>query len=260
MKNFSNIEAVILDKDGVFVNFQNLWLRVIAYRAQLIAELSCDTSPTFAKVRAACIRAMGVDEDDETVDPMGPSAMPADFVRLALATALYINKNDEDPSFSWSQAFRIVDESMKITREDLNIVEMSEAIEGSVEKIKELVKAGFKVAVYTSDAEAHATATLEKFGITKEISALQAGELKTETNYRSLCAKLKVKPENTLLVTDSPIDLQAAKDAGASTIVVFSGVIDKLLHQSLFKGLADEALDSLADLDLKSLTKKKALA
>lgn len=260
MSNFSNIEAVILDKDGVFVNFQNLWLRVIAYRAQLIAEISCDNSPSFAKVRAACIRGMGIDEDDETVDPMGPSAMPADSVRLALATALYINKNDEDPTFSWSKAFNIVDDSMVQTREALDIIEMSEPIEGSVEKIKELAAAGFKVAVYTSDAEEHAKATIEKFGIKKEISALQAGELKTETNYRSLCKELKVKPENTLLVTDSPIDLAAAKAAGANSIAVYSGVIDKLLHQGLIHGLADQTLDSLADLDLKSLGKKKALA
>lgn len=260
MSNFSNIEAVILDKDGVFVNFQNLWLRVIAYRAQSIAEMSCDNSPSFTKVRGACIRAMGIDEDDETVDPEGPSAMPAESVRLALATALYINKNDEDPSFSWAKAFRIVDESMVRTREDLDIIEMSEPIEGSVEKIKEIAAAGFKVAVYTSDAEEHAKATIEKFGIQKEISALQAGELKTETNYRSLCEELKVKPENTLIVTDSPIDLAAARAAGAKSIAVFSGVIDKLLHRGMVETKADMALDSLADLDINDLGKKKAAA
>ena len=259
MKEFSNIEAVILDKDGVFVNFQKLWLRVIAYRAQLIAELSCDNSEAFAKVRAACIRAMGIDEDDETVDPIGPAAMPADSVRLALATALYINKNDEEPSFSWSHAFRIVDDSMVQTKEALDIIEMSEPIEGSVEKIKEIVKAGLKVAVYTSDAEEHAKKTIEKFEITKEISALQAGELKTEENYRSLCKVLKVNPENTILLTDSPIDLKAAKAAGAKAIVVYSGVVDKTLHQGLINGLADDALDSMADLDLNNLGKKKAV-
>lgn len=260
MKDFSNIEAIILDKDGVFVDFNKLWLRVIAYRAQLIAELASDTSEMLQKIRAACIRAMGVDEDDDSVDPAGPAAMPPEFVRLALATAVFINKNEVDPTFTWTRCFAIVDESMIKTAEELNIVEMSEAIDGSIEKIKELAAAGLKLGVYTSDSEKNAKGAMEKFGISDVISALQAGELKTEQNYRSLCDKLGVKPENTLLVTDSPIDLQAGRASGAYSIVVFTGVIDKTLHRGMVNDLADEALDSLADLDLDSLDKQKALA
>jgi phosphoglycolate phosphatase-like HAD superfamily hydrolase len=257
MRSFDNIEAVILDKDGVFVDFQKLWLRVIAYRAQLIAEMASDTSEMLAKVRTACIRAMGVDEDDETVDPIGPAAMPADYVRLALATALYLCKNEVDPSFTWNYTFHIVDESMRKTRDDLDIVEMTEAIEGSIDKIKQIFDSGLKLAVYTSDAKEHAEAALNKFGIANQISAIQAGEIKTSKNYQSLCEKIQVKPENTLLITDSPIDLQAAKACLANTIAVFSGVIDKGIHLSLIRELADETLDSLADLDLGSITKKK---
>jgi phosphoglycolate phosphatase-like HAD superfamily hydrolase len=257
MRSFDNIDAVILDKDGVFVDFQKLWLRVIAYRAQLIAEMASETSEMLAKVRAACIRAMGVDEDDETVDPIGPAAMPAEYVRLALATALFLCKNESDPSFTWSHSFSIVDESMQKTRTDLDIVEMSEAIEGSIEKIQEIHGSGLKLAVYTSDALEHAEAAVKKFGIENQIMAIQAGEIKTAKNYLSLCDKIKVSPENTLLITDSPIDLQAAKACSANTIAVFSGVIDKGIHLSLIRELADETLDSLADLDLNSITKKK---
>jgi hypothetical protein len=52
---FENIEAIILDKDGVFVDFNKVWLRIIAYRAQLIAERAANTSPELATIREACL-------------------------------------------------------------------------------------------------------------------------------------------------------------------------------------------------------------
>lgn len=258
MKEFNDIEAVILDKDGVFVNFHKVWLRVIAYRAQLIAEMAAETSEALAAIRTACIRSMGVDEEDETVDPCAPCSMPGANVRLALATALFITKYEFDPTFSWTQAFAIVDKSMDETREALNLVDLSEPIEGSVEKIKELADAGFKLAVYTSDAPENTEATLEKFGLTDTFAAVMAGMSKNKDNYLELCQELKVDPSKTLLLTDSPTDLKAGKDAGANTITVFSGVIDEGRHDSLIAELSDENLASMAALDLGAIKKKVA--
>lgn len=244
-----NIEAVILDKDGVFNNFHKVWLRIIAYRAQQIAELSSDTSEMLVKIRTAAIRSMGVDEDDETIDPYGPCSMPLANVRLALATALFITKNETDPNFTWAKAFGIIDEAIELTNQELTISELAETFPGVIEKIKELASSGMKLAVYTSDSEENSETCLEKFGIKDLMAANRAGEIKTPRGYQELCKELGVDPSKTLMVTDSPHDLRIAKDAGAKTILVLSGIIRPEENISHIENLFDLVIDSLADLN-----------
>lgn len=255
----SDIKAVILDKDGVFVNFQKLWFRIIAYRAQLIAEYATDTSDRFAKVREACIKAMGIDIDDEIIDPHGPISTPKGMVRMALLTALYLTVVDYDPSFTWKQAVDIVDKSFVEAAEKLDYAEMVEEVEGSVAKIQELADEGFKLAIYTSDSKEHTDICLEKLSIDNCFAHIHAGDYKTTDIYTDICKSLKVKPSETIMVSDCPHDLVIAKEAGAQTAAVFSGVVVKEEPEA-FKGLADMSLDSLRDMKLSTSKKKEPVA
>lgn len=256
-KDFKNIDAIILDKDGVFVNFHKLWLRVIAYRAQLIAEMSADTSEMLVKVRTACIRAMGVDEDDEDIDPYGPCSMPISCVRLALATSLFITKNETDPNYKWQEAFRIIDAALKEAKVNLNTVELSEEIPGSLKKIQDLSES-FKLGVYSSDSENNVKETLKKFKIEKCISTIESGMAKNKESYEEICKKLKVKAENTLIITDSPVDIKAATAAGAKTVLVLSGIMPEDTNLESLGIEPDMVIDSLADFEFDS--KKKVAA
>ncbi len=262
MTKFSGVEAIILDKDGVFNNFHKVWLRVIAYRAQKIAEISAETSEALEKIRTACIRAMGVDEDDETIDPYGPCSMPLASVRLALATTLYLIQNEANPNYTWQNAFKAVDDGIAETKRDLSVVDLSESFPGVLEKIKELADADLKLAVYTADGVDNTEASLEKFKINKLIQETQAGTLKTSTIYVDLCKRLRVKPENTIMITDSPHDLGIAKEAGAKTILVLTGITSPEMNLDSVNESADLVINSLADLslDLISSTKKKVKA
>jgi phosphoglycolate phosphatase-like HAD superfamily hydrolase len=67
-------------------------------------------------------------------------------------------------------------------------------------------------------------------------------------------------PEETLLVTDSPNDINAAKESGAKAILVLSGIVDQASNLSSLD--ADLIINSLADLNLDQIehSKKKALA
>ena len=259
---FENIEAIILDKDGVFVDFHKVWLRVIAYRAQLIAERASNTSDELIAIRNACIACMGVDEDLDTIDPFGPNSMPKDSVRFALATALYLTKNGMDPNFGWAHSFDVVDACMLQAREDLNVVELTEEIPGATDKIKEISEK-FTVAIYTSDTEQNTIASLDKLGIAACVAEeLQAGAIKTGDNYEALCQRLGVNPQNTILITDGPNDIKAAKACGAKTIAVLSGVLEDDANLKIVRDLTDEVIDSLADLDLNNIdgSKKKVSA
>ncbi len=259
---FENIEAIILDKDGVFVDFNKVWLRIIAYRAQLIAERAANTSPELATIREACLTSMGVDEDLDTVDPYGPCSMPKESVRFALATGLYMAKNATDPNFGWIHSFEIVDECMQQVRDELSVTELSEEITGSIAKIKELAEK-FKIAIYTSDSLQNTIETLDKFDLAGSVCEnIQAGEKKNADNYLSLCQKIGVTPENTLLISDGPYDIRAAKACGAKTIAVLSGVLEEDFNLKTIIDLTDEVLDSIADLKLSNISgpKKKLTA
>jgi phosphoglycolate phosphatase len=259
MAKLSNIDAIILDKDGVFNNFHKVWLRVIAYRAQKIAELSAETSDALKLIRTACIRAMGVDEKDETIDPYGPCSMPLACVRLALATTLFTIQNEANPKYGWNDAFKTIDDAIAEAEEELSVIELSESFPGALTKIKALSKAGFALGVYTSDGVENTAASLEKFKITKQIQATQAGEVKTTDLYILLCEELGVQPKNTMMITDSPHDLSIAKAAGAKTVLVLTGIISPNMNLKTFKKDADQVIDSLAKFDLSqiSMSKKK---
>lgn len=253
------IKAIILDKDGVFVDFQKLWFRIIAYRAQLIAEYSTDTSDRFAKVREACIKAMGIDIEDEVIDPHGPISTPKAMVRMALLTALYLTVVDYDPSFTWKQANSIVDRAFAEANQELDYAEMVEEIEGSVAKINSFAEQGFKLAIYTSDSKEHTDICLEKLEIENNFAHIHAGDHKTKEIYEDICKALKVKPEETIMVSDCPHDLEIAKAAGGKTAGVFSGVVVKEEPEA-FEALADLSLNSLKDLDLTAPKKKEQVA
>lgn len=259
--NFQNIEAIILDKDGVFVDFDKVWLRIIAYRAQLIAEQASNTSEELVVIRTACIRAMGVDEDLDTVDPYGPCSLPKDIVKIALITGLYMAKNSTDPNFGWTHSTEIVEDCMRQAREELNVAELSEEVPGAIAKIKELAEK-FKIAIYTSDSLLNTTATLDKFDLAGCVSEeIQAGEKKDADNYMSLCERIKVNPANTLLISDGPNDIKAAKACGAKTIAVLSGVLDEDYNLKTIKDFTDLVLNSISDLDASSIDgPKKKLA
>ena len=256
--NFKNIKAIVLDKDGVFVDFHKLWMRVIASRAQILAEYTTSNWEAFNHVRTTCIRAMGVDDEDETIDPDSPVSMPADMVKTAVTTGLYIAVNGLEPTYTWRNAQADVARSDKDLVEHLNFDDLIIEVEGAVEKILAMGEAGFKLAIFTSDSEKNTEKALEKFNLKSAVSDVVAGMYKTPEMYAGICERLGVKPEETIFVTDSPVDARIGKEAGANILAVLSGVIrkeDKDKHSTN----VDEFIDSLADLDVAALAEGAAV-
>ena len=227
MKEFNNIKAIILDKDGVFVDFYKLWMRVIAARAQILAEYTTSTWDSFNHVRTTCIRAMGVDDEDETIDPDSPVSMPVNMVKTAITTGLYIAVNSLEPTYTWKNAQADVLRSDEDLAKQLNFDDLIVEIDGAVAKIKEFGNAGLKLAIFTSDSEVNTDKALEKFEMKDIISVTKAGMYKTADMYKDICKELGVDPSETIFVSDSPVDARVGKEAGANVLGVLSGVIRK---------------------------------
>jgi len=258
MKSFDNIKAIILDKDGVFIDFHQLWMRIIAARAQILAEYTTANWDNFNYVRTMCIRAMGVSEKDESIDADSPVCMPADMVRMAVTTGLYLAVNQIEPTYTWANAIQDVRRSDKDLADQLNLQDMIIPIKGSIEKIKAISKAGLKLALYTSDSEKNSLETLNKFEIEDAFQSSVCGKYKTAELYKSICKQLKVKESETIFVTDSPVDARVGKEAGAHVIAVLSGVIREA-DKEANSAYVDEFIPSLAKLDLKKIRQSAAV-
>ena len=126
------------------------------------------------------------------------------------------------------------------------------AVEGSIEKIKAISKAGYKLALYTSDSEKNSQKTIEKFSINGIFETSVCGKYKTVDLYKSICKQLKVKESETIFVTDSPVDARVGREAGAHVIAVMSGVLREA-DKEANAGYVDDFIPSLAKLDLKKI-------
>jgi HAD superfamily hydrolase (TIGR01549 family) len=253
MSDLGNIKAIILDKDGVFVDFYQLWLRIIGARAQILAEYTTETWENFNYVRSMCIRSMGVDEDDESIDPNSPVAMPFHMVKLAVTTGLFLSVNHLKPEYTWQDAMNDVERSNQDLQNQLNIKDLVQEVPGSIDKIKELAK-DYKLAVYSSDSEANVKSALEKFEIVDLISHIKAGTYKSAAEYQSICEKMGLKAEETLFITDSPVDVNVGKAAGAKVAIVMTGVL-KENYKKLdeIQAQADLVFDALASFEINQV-------
>ncbi len=247
------IRAIILDKDGVFVDFAKLWGTIISYRAQTIAENALCSSDGFETIKNDCMMVMGLDPKTDRFDPFSPgSCMPFDHVKIALASSLFTNMKKLNSEFTWHDALKVIDDSTDSVRKAYKIVDHSEPIAGSIEKIQEISKAGYRLGVLTSDTEANAMGALEKFKIDKLFFKVQGGKKKTPELYKELCAKLGVLPEETIMFGDTPMELKSAKECGAMAVGLLSGVVDEN-NKAILEEHADFILAALADFDLSSL-------
>lgn len=258
MKKFENIKAIVLDKDGVFVDFHKLWMRLIAARAQILAEYTTSTWDAFNHVRSTCIRAMGVDDEDEMIDPDSPVSMPYDMVKIAITTGLYIAVNSLEPTYTWKNAHADFAKSDKDLAEQLDFDDMIIPVNGSIEKIKEIASAGFKIAVFTSDSVKNTEKTLAKFELNDSVEHTVAGMYKTAEMYQDICKKLDVKAEETIFITDSPVDARIGKEAGANILAVLTGVIRKETLDKHASNL-DEYINTIAELDISALIQGAAV-
>lgn len=252
MSKATEIEVIILDKDGVFVNFENLWGKIIVYRSQLLAENSLNAWEGFETVRNDCMRVMGLNPETEEFDPYSPgSSMPFEHVKIALASCLFTSVRKFRPEFNWKNAIDAVEQSVVQVKSSYNYVDLSEPIDGSIEKINEIHNAGFKLAVLTSDIKENAIGALEKFGVKDKFTRVNAGKRKTPEVYQKICDELGVPASKTVMVGDTPYELESARSCGATTVGVLSGVVPEHEKQILEEH-ADMVLGSLADLDLSN--------
>jgi len=115
-----------------------------------------------------------------------------------------------------------------------------------------------KVALLSNKREAPCKTILKYFKIDHHFKIVLGGDSLPQRKPRPepifhICKELNVKPENTLMIGDSPVDLEAGKLAGVKTIGILGGLTsEEMMRKSEADIFLHQVRDMIALIELKS--------
>ena len=236
-----NIDTVIFDKDGTFIDLHYFWGKMTELR---VAEILKRYNLPKDNFQELCLR-LGYD--------INSGKMLSDGITALYSRAIIIQIFCKD-----LKDFR-VDISEKELEEIFNyvniifykkIVKYTKPINSAVEFIKKLRKTDVKIGIVTSDSKESTELTLKHFDWENLFDIVIGRESTKETKESGIPVKLaleqmKACSENTIMIGDAPMDYIAAQNAGVEkTILVATGQINK---NDLLK-TSDYVLDSLKEI------------
>lgn len=213
-------DAVLLDKDGTLIDFKAMWLEWSRHIIENILAV-WKRSPVSQQ---ALEQAMGIDLVGWHVHPQGPLAHGNILVlQEAVAQVLVQGGLAEDEAGELIQ---------KIVTRSETVVDwgsLARPVAGLKEKLQDLSKRKFKLAVVTADSTDRALISLTSIGLLDYFDTVIGADLVQETKPAPdmallACARLELEPAQAVVIGDSPWDISMARDAGAASIGVLSGV------------------------------------
>lgn len=215
-----NIEAVLFDKDGTFINSHIYWGEIIKRRIYAVMKHFEIKNDLFDSL---CY-SLGLDNKTGLLIPKGPIAI---FAREVVITSL-INKLKEyginTNPFVIEKIFKNV--HGEFLPDIYNYVKMIDDAKILFDKLKSVE---IKLAVVTSDMHANTDAILKHLGLEKYFDLVIGKDdcskaKKTGEPAKIALKKLNVKAENTISVGDAEMDYLMAKNAGLKgSILVATG-------------------------------------
>ena len=212
---FSGIQAIVFDKDGTLADSAH-YLRLLAQRRSRLLDA------LVPGIEAPLLLAFGVDGD--RLDPAGLMAVGS-RAENEIAAAAYVAETGR----SWLDALTTV---KKVFREaELSPIEKATAtpiFPGCQTLIAQIAQAGAKIAIASADTAANIQAFIQCYELSKYIQHSQGSDTDQHIHkpdpafFLHLCQRLNVTPSQTLMVGDSQLDIQMAKQAGAAGTIGIS--------------------------------------
>lgn len=197
-----NFEAVIFDMDGVLVN----------------------SEPFYVEVEQKNFRQLGLTISEEEHQTYQGTA--TDQMWKLIKEKHRVDQSVED----------LVEMTNKLVTPYFNSLKIIEPMQGVEQLIKNLKEKGFPLALASSSYSDMIEIILQKSGLKKYfevvVNSRMVGSSKPEPDIFMLAAKkLKVQPENCLVIEDSTNGIKAAKAAGMFCLA-FAGPGSELQDQS----------------------------
>ncbi len=229
---------IILDKDGTLIAFERMWhLWFERFVQSIQARVRLDL-----QTRIALAGTLGYDLLDGDWDPLGPLTIASTGeILLLTASQLYYHQG-----LTWEQALGIVRQAEDASRDllaDPALIEPIGDVRGALER---LARAGYLLAVATTDNRAPTERQLAHLGIAELFATTLCGDdgipLKPAPDMvLEICRRLELRPDEAIMVGDSVADLTMARAAGlAGAIGVSSGAVPgELLAEHADSVIAD---------------------
>ena len=219
-----NIDTVLFDKDGTFIDLHFFWGKMTELRVEeIIKQFKLDKN-CFDKL---CL-CLGYNTKTNKMLKDGITALysRSKIIEIFKNDLKEFNVNTTDEKLA--EIFDYVSEQFY-----KNMQNYTKPIDNAIEFIKKLHKKGIKIGIVTSDAKESTDLTLKYFGWEYLFDVVIGRESSPYTKESGEPTKIALKlinanPETTIMIGDAPMDYISAKNADIEkTILVATGQIEK---------------------------------
>ena len=238
-----NIETVLFDKDGTFIDLHYFWGKMTELRVQEIIKRFNLKVEDFEKL---CL-CLGYDISSGKMLSNGITAL---YSRSKIIEIFRGNLEEFGVFTTDEELAEIFDYVSENFYHDM--VKYTKPIEPAVEFIKELHKKRVNLGVVTSDSVISTELTLKNFGWTDLLGVVVGRESSNETKESGALTKialekLSANPQTTIMIGDAPMDCISARNVGIDkTILIATGQIG--IEE--LKQTSDFVTDSLIDVKI----------
>ncbi len=235
---FSHIEAIIFDKDGTLQDSRDFLRNLAQKRSRLIDAQVPGTGEPLSM-------AFGI--EDDTLNPVGLMAVGSRREN-EIAAAAYI----AETGIGWLESLTIAQNAFREASEWLQKDTVPSPIfPGTVEVLKTLHQAGIKLGILSADSTESVNQFVDYYQLNDYIQLNMGAETELSKPDPALflqgCDRLGVDPAVTLMVGDSPGDIQMATTASAAGCI---GICDPAYSHHL--KTADVVITQLNEIKIKS--------
>ena len=238
-----NIELVIFDKDGTFIDIHKYWGRVVELRAkEIISYFGLDD-----EIFKPLCDVMGYNIETGKLPPDSPVGLYARGKVQEILLYFLLSDNIDATIEDIENIFQTVGKEFIKEQEEYTVT-----IDDAVTLMKKLKSSGCKMAVITSDSKDNAVYTIKKRNLDKYFEGIYGAEDSKESKItgdivRKVLQNLKIEPSKTVCIGDTYDDFLMAKNSGLKACInVSTGVVTKEQHREYNEFVAE----SLSEIDI----------
>ncbi|MGM0419981.1 MAG: HAD family hydrolase [Bacillota bacterium] len=252
------IKGILFDKDGTLIDFHSIWVPVMEkFADNIINDLQNrhgrslrDLSPEIVQeIKKQLIRAVGIDPDTKELDPDGGiAAGTVEDIARSIAEIIK-NNNFKLGNPKYSELVRELSWRIESCGEaEFDRIQPTADLQTILPELREQ---GYILGVATSDSRDSTLKILRALGIEEEFAYIGCGDDPRPQKpdpavLQDFCQENDLVSQEVMFVGDTPTDLKTGKSGKAGLVV---GVLSGVGNKEILSPLADEIIDSVADLN-----------
>lgn len=213
-----NIETVLFDKDGTFIDLHFFWGKMTQLRALELIKIFNLKDKDLEKL---CL-ILGYDIKSKKMLSDGITAL---YSRIKIIEILRDKLEELGVNTSIQELENVFDRVSEVFYKDIE--KYTKPIPEAIEFISELRKKGIKTGIVTSDSVKSTNLTLKQYNWENLFDVVVGRESSEHTKESGEPTKLALKllnanPKTTLMIGDAPMDYMSAQNAGVQNVILVS--------------------------------------